>query len=123
MLINVTKAEKVFQLNRLPLYGDKMPIEKPKYNEHAEAPGASSIKELDMMKVEIVTQLNGAGIKFPITSKDQLKKIFPKPTPMGCKYKGKVMTMSDLIEHLNPGDFPINNAGDVATILTTRCFI
>ncbi len=123
MLINVTRPEKVFQHNRLPICGDKMPIEKPKYNEHAEAPGASSIKELEMMKVEIVTQLNGAGVKFPITSKEQLKKIFPKPTPMGCQYKGKVMTMSDLIEHLNPGDFPINNAGDVATILTTRCYI
>lgn len=100
-----------------------MSIEKPKYSEHAEAPGASSIKELEMMKVEIVSQLVGAGIKFPITSKKQLMTIFPKPTPMGCQYKGKILTMHDLIEHLNDSDFPIKSAGDVATILTTRCYI
>ncbi|MGE5403286.1 MAG: MTH865 family protein [Candidatus Doudnabacteria bacterium] len=100
-----------------------MTIKKPDYSEHAEAPGASSIKELEMMKVEIVSELTGAGIKFPIKSREELMKIFPKPTPMGCMYKGKIMTMHDLIMRLNNSDFPIQSAGDVATLLTTRCFI
>ncbi len=75
------------------------------------------------MKIEIVSQLTGAGVKFPITSREQLKAIFPKPTPMACQYKGKVRTMRDLIEHLDDSDFPIKSAGDAATLLTTRCYI
>ena len=98
-----------------------MTIEKPKYNEFAQAPGDSAIKELEMMKVKIVSQLSGADVKFPIKNKEELVKIFPKPTPMGCSYKGKTMTMYDLIMNLNPSDFPLKNAGDVASVLTTRC--
>ena len=75
------------------------------------------------MKVTIVSQMEGAGVKFPINNKEELLMVFPKPTPMGCSYRGKTMTMFELISHLNDSDFPINNAGDVATILTTRCFI
>jgi len=101
----------------------EMPIKKPNYNEYAQAPGDSAIKELEMMKVTIVSQMQGAGVKFPIKSKADLLKIFPKATPMGCSFRGKTMTMFDLITHLNDSDFPINNAGDVAALLTTRCFI
>ncbi|BAI62073.1 conserved hypothetical protein [Methanocella paludicola SANAE] len=100
-----------------------MTIEKPNYSEFAQAPGGSGIKELEMMKVTIVSQMEGAGIKFPIKNKAELLKVFPKPTPMGCSYKGKTMTMFDLISRLNDSDFPLKNAGDVAAILTTRCFI
>jgi hypothetical protein len=100
-----------------------MTIKKPEYTEHAQAPGAKGIKELDMMKVEIVEMIGGAGVKFPIRNVDELLKIFPKSTPMGCSYKGKTMTMYDLIQHLDKSDFPIKNAGDLATILTTRCFL
>ena len=100
-----------------------MTIEKPKYTEHVQAPGAQGIKELDMMKVEIVEMINGAGIKFPIRNSTELLKVFPKSTPMGCSYKGKTQTMYDLIQRLDQSDFPIRSAGDLATILTTRCFI
>ncbi len=100
-----------------------MTIKKPEYTEHAQAPGASGIKELDMMKVTIVEMMNGAGVKFPIRNGEELLKIFPKSTPMGCSYKGKTMTMYDLIQHLDKSDYPIKNAGDLATLLTTRCFL
>lgn len=102
---------------------NKMPIKKPDYSEFAQAPGGSAIKELDSMKVSIVEQLEGANVSFPIKNKEELLKIFPKPTPMGCSYKGRTLTMYDLITHLSPSDFPIKNAGDVATLLTTRCLI
>jgi hypothetical protein len=98
-------------------------MEKPKYSEYAQAPGGSGIKELEMMKVTIVSQMEGAGVTFPIKNKADLLKIFPKATPMGCSYRGKTMTMFDLIQHLADSDFPIKNAGDAATLLTTRCFI
>ena len=100
-----------------------MPIEKPNYSQFAQAPGDSAIKELEMMKVTIVSQMEGAGVRFPIKNKEELLKVFPKGTPMACSFKGKTMSMYDLISHLNDSDFPINNAGDVATLLTTRCFI
>jgi len=100
-----------------------MTIEKPKYSEHAQAPGAKSVKELDMMKVKIVEMVEGAAVKFPIISKDALLTVFPKATPMACSYRGKQLTMNELIEHLDPSEFPIKNAGDLATILTTRCII
>jgi hypothetical protein len=98
-----------------------MPTEKPKYSEFAQAPGDSSIKELESMKIAIVSSIEGAKVKFPIKNKDELLKVFPKPTPMGCSYKGKKMTMYDLIMNLSPTDFPIKNAGDVASLLTGRC--
>lgn len=100
-----------------------MTIKKPEYTEHAQAPAASGIKELDMMKLKIVEMADGAGVKFPISNTDELLKVFPKSTPMGCSYKGNVMTMYDLIQHLDNSDFPIKNAGDLATLLTSRCFI
>lgn len=100
-----------------------MPINKPNYSDFAQAPGASAIKELEMMKVTIVSQMKGAGITFPIKNKADLLKVFPKATPMGCSYKGKTMTMFDLISHLNDSDFPIKDAGEVAALVTTRCLI
>jgi hypothetical protein len=100
-----------------------MPIKKPKYSEYAQAPEDSGIKELEMMKVTIVSQMQGAGVSFPIKNKEELLKIFPKATPMGCSFRGRTMTMYDLITHLDDSDFPIKNAGDAAALLTTRCFI
>jgi hypothetical protein len=99
-----------------------MTIEKPRYNEHAQAPGASGIKELEMMKLKIVEMAEGAGVKFPINDRAGLRRVFPKSTPMGCSYRGTQHSMHDLIEHLDDRDFPIRSAGDLATILTTRCF-
>ena len=98
-----------------------MAIEKPDYNQHAEAPGSTKVKELEMMKVSIVTQVTGSGVKFPIRTRDELLGIFPKSTPMACEYKGNRMMLYDLIQHLDGSDFPINNAGDLATLLTSRC--
>jgi hypothetical protein len=31
--------------------------------------------------------------------------------------------MYDLVMHLDKSDYPIKNAGDLATLLTTRCFL
>ncbi len=73
------------------------------------------------MKIAIVSALEGARVKFPIRNKAELLEVFPKPTPMACSYKGKMMTMYDLIRNLGPEDFPIENAGDAATLLTGRC--
>lgn len=98
-----------------------MSIEKPKYSEFAQAPGDSAIKELESMKVALVSSLEGAKVQFPIKNKAELLKAFPKPTPLACSYKGKTMTMYDLIQNLAPSDFPIRNAGDAATLLTGRC--
>jgi hypothetical protein len=100
-----------------------MTIDRPKYTDHAQAPGAAGIKETDMMKVQIVEMINGAAVKFPITGKAELLAIFPKSTPVGCSYKGETQTMYQLIQHLDGSDFPIKNAGELATILTTRCFL
>ncbi|HMK47140.1 MAG TPA: MTH865 family protein [Methanocella sp.] len=100
-----------------------MTIEKPNYTEHAQAPESRAIKELDMMKVQIVEMVEGAKVGFPIKDRAALLRIFPKSTPVACSYKGNQMTMYDLIEHLDESDFPIQGPGDLATILTTRCFL
>ncbi len=100
-----------------------MTVDKPKYAEHAQGPGAKGIKELDMLKVKLVEMTEGAAVKFPIRNKGELLKVFPKSTPMACTYRGETMTMYQLIEHLDEGDFPIATAGDLATVLTGRCFL
>jgi hypothetical protein len=100
-----------------------MTIKKPEYTEHTEAPGAKGIKELDMLKVKIVEMVEGGAVKFPIRNGDELLKVLPKSTPMGCSYKGNTMIIYDLVMHLDKSDYPIKNAGDLATLLTTRCFL
>ncbi|MCD1295580.1 hypothetical protein CUJ83_11275 [Methanocella sp. CWC-04] len=98
-----------------------MSIEKPNYSEHAEAPGATSIKELEMMKLEIVSLMTGANVRFPIDTREELLKVFPKATPMACQKGDRLLTMYDLICNLDNNDFPIKSAGDAASLLTARC--
>ena len=91
------------------------------YSEHAQAPAAKEIKNLEMLMVEIVSMLEGAGVKFPIKTKEELLKVFPPGESCGCHYKGKTLTLNDLAKTLSAKDFPIASAGDVAIMMAGRC--
>jgi hypothetical protein len=79
------------------------------------------IADIDAMKAKIVELLEGCSIQFPIKNKREFADIFPFGTPIKCNYKGKATSIHDIIRDMSDGDFPINSAGDAATILVGRC--
>lgn len=94
---------------------------KEPYSIHAQAPGASEIKDIEMLKVVIVSLLAERKVRFPVNTKEDLIDALPSGAICACSYKGKTVTLDDLAKNLNPSDFPILNAGDAATLLASRC--
>src|SRR5271157_5010317 len=86
-----------------------------------EEPSPRDIEELDKLKVDIVAQLKAAEVKFPIKSKGDLASIYPKGTRMSCKYKGKDVSIHELIPLIDDGAFPLKSAGDAAAALIGSC--
>ncbi len=86
-----------------------------------EEPSPKDIEELDKLKVDIVEQLRAADVKFPIKNKSELERIYPKGTRKSCTYKGKEMSIHDLIPLIDDRVFPLENAGDTATALVSSC--
>ncbi|AFD00242.1 Uncharacterized protein conserved in archaea [Methanocella conradii HZ254] len=86
-----------------------------------EEPSPEDIAELDNLKIQIVEQLRAADVKFPIRNKDELARVYPKGTRMSCTYKGKQISIHDLIPLIDDRVFPLENAGDTATALVSSC--
>ena len=75
-----------------------------------EEPAPEEIENMEALKIAIVEQLKEADVKFPIKNKGELSAIYPKGTRKSCKYKGKTISLHDIIPQLDAGDFPINSA-------------
>jgi hypothetical protein len=86
-----------------------------------EQPIPSNIVDIDMMKKTITEQIESCGVAFPIRNKRDLANIYPYGTPMKCRVGGAEKSIHDIIRDLDDRNFPINNAGDVATLLTSKC--
>ena len=87
-----------------------------------EEPSPRDIEELDAMKVAIVEQLREADVKFPIKTKDDLARIYPKGTRKSCTYRKRRFD-HDLIPMIDQSYFPIESAGDAAAALTSVCIV
>jgi hypothetical protein len=79
------------------------------------------IQDIDALKSAIVEQLIAAKVPFPIKDKRQLEDIYPRGTPKSCKFRGREISIHDLIPLLNDADFPLETPGDAAIALTSRC--
>ena len=88
-----------------------------------EEPAPKSIEDIDAMKAAIVEQLMACGVSFPIRSKSELNRIYPKGTPIKCMYNGKETSIHDLIPKIDSSKFPIRSAGDAAEALLSLCQI
>ncbi len=86
-----------------------------------EEPSSADIEELDKLKSDIVEQLRAAEVKFQIKNKRDLADIYPMGTRKSCRYKGKEMSIHDLIPMIDDSMFPLENAGDAATALVSSC--
>jgi hypothetical protein len=86
-----------------------------------EEPAPKEIEDIEALKIAIVEQLRDADVQFPIKNKGQLANIYPKGTRKSCIYKGKTVSLHDLIPMLDEKDFPINSAGDAAGVLLSKC--
>ena len=86
-----------------------------------EEPSPEDIATLDNLKIKIVEELSAADVKFPIKNKAELEKIYPKGTRKTCVYKGKEMSIHDLIPNIDDRAFPLLNAGDTAMALVSSC--
>ncbi|MCD1295656.1 hypothetical protein CUJ83_11675 [Methanocella sp. CWC-04] len=83
----------------------------------------AELEEIEDLKIRIVNQLRDAEVQFPIRNKDELKGIYPKGTPHTCMFKGKEISIHEFIDMLDDSDFPVKNAGDAATLLTSKCMV
>ncbi len=86
-----------------------------------EEPSSRDIEELDKLKTDIVEQLREADVKFPIKDKADLANIYPKGTRKSCSYRGKDVSIHELIPMIDDRMFPLENAGDTATALVSSC--
>jgi hypothetical protein len=86
-----------------------------------EEPSPRDIEELDKLKTDIVEQLRAADVKFPIKDKTDLANIYPKGTRKSCQFKGKEVSIHDLIPMIDERMFPLENAGDTAMALVSSC--
>jgi hypothetical protein len=86
-----------------------------------EQPMSRNIEYIDEMKRTINEQIKLCGVGFPIRNKKELANIYPFGTPMKCRVGGSEKSIHDIIKDLDDRDFPLNNAGDVATLLTSKC--
>ncbi len=86
-----------------------------------EEPAPKNIEDMDALKAAIVEQLTDAKVQFPIKNKGQLADIYPKGTRKACLYRGREVSLHDMIPMLDERDFPINSAGDAATVLLGKC--
>jgi hypothetical protein len=86
-----------------------------------EQPIPRNIVDIDDMKKTITEQMTSCGVAFPIRSKRDLATIYPLGTPMKCRVGGVEKSVHDIIKDLDDRNFPVNNAGDLATLLTSKC--
>jgi hypothetical protein len=86
-----------------------------------EEPIPRNIEDIDEMKRTITTQIESCGVAFPIRNKNDLANIYPYGTPMKCRVGGVEKSIHDIIKDLDDRNFPINNPGDVATLLMSKC--
>jgi hypothetical protein len=86
-----------------------------------EEPSPADIEALDVLKTDIVEQLRAADVRFPIKTKADLENIYPKGTRKSCNYKGKDVSIHELIPMIDDRMFPLQNAGDTATALVSSC--
>ncbi len=86
-----------------------------------EQPIPRNIVDIDDMKKTITEQMESCGVAFPIRSKKDLANIYPFGTPMKCRVGGVEKSIHDIIKDLDDRNFPINNVGDAATLLTSKC--
>lgn len=88
-----------------------------------EEPASKTIEDIDVMKATIVEQLTACGVSFPIKTKEELGRIYPKGTPIKCMYNGKETSIHELIDRIDSKIFPLQNPGDTATALVSQCQI
>jgi hypothetical protein len=86
-----------------------------------EQPMPENIADIEEMKTTITEQMESCGVAFPIRNKKDLANIYPYGTPMKCRVGGVEKSIHDIIKGLDDRDFPINNPGDAATLLASKC--
>ncbi len=86
-----------------------------------EEPSDREIEEINKLKVDIVNQLREADVKFPIKTKEDLANIYPWGTPIKCNYRGRDISIHDIIPHIPAEDFPLHDETEAAIALTRGC--
>lgn len=86
-----------------------------------EQPIPKSIEDIDELKKTITELIEGCGVPMPIRNKQELSNVFPFGTPLKCRVQGKDTSIHDIIKDLDDRAFPLNNPGDVATALASKC--
>jgi hypothetical protein len=91
------------------------------YGESQQPSEAAAQQELEDVKAKIEQALSRTSLSFPVRSKEELLKAVPGDLDVGCKHIDRRIPLGDLISGLREDDFPMDNAGDAATLIAAHC--
>ena len=89
-----------------PLGGNRQPME---------------LRELAELKAAVERLLHTMRIRYPIRSREELLRFVKGDRPALCHVRGKGISLRDLINSLDAGDFPIRSDHEAATLLAASC--
>ena len=100
--------------------GDKKPVYDI-YGDSSPYSEATEVRELDRVKSSSLEALKNMGVKFPIKTKKEFIDAITDDRPAACVYRGKEISLKELVESLMDSDFPIRSAASAATLLAAAC--
>jgi hypothetical protein len=95
-----------------------------RYSIYGESPDVSEtteIHELERVKSDAVEKLEKIGLSFPIGSRRDFLNAVRTDKPTYCSYRGKRISLKELIAYLSDEDFPLNSLAEAATMLAAAC--
>jgi hypothetical protein len=96
----------------------------PRYSIYGESPEvseATEIHEIERVKADAVETLKKIGVSFPVRSKKEFLNSIRKDKPTHCTYRGREISLKELIGFLRDDDFPLNSPAEAATMLAAAC--
>ncbi len=96
----------------------------PEFSIYGESPEFSEItevRELERVKSFTLEIFKNIGMKFPINSKQEFLDAIPEDRPTPCNYRGRNITLKELIGSLMDSDFPLHSVSEAANALAAAC--
>lgn len=102
------------------IMGEKEPVYSI-YGEASEYSEATEVREQERVKSDALEAFRDIGIRFPVASKGEFLKAIRKDRPTACHYRGRTLTLRELVGSLRDSDFPIKSPAEAAVMLAAAC--
>jgi len=98
--------------------------EEPAYTIYGDSPRhshATRERESERVKSEALAAIESMGIRFPINSRREFLDAIPGDQPIACHYRGRDISLKELIGSLMDDDFPIKSPVEAANAMARAC--